>query len=329
MIQRLLDGPTVPYDKAGHERSSALLSLLRYLYAIEYRFVTISPASHRRVLARRVGQPGHSLHDVLGWSMPFGPGTIDPQVESLLRNAGALDEAGSGMYRSRVRVSAVHHRLFLHSAYPTDAEDAVFLGPDSYRFADLVSRELARTPLAPAARIVDIGTGSGVGAIVAADMTPAAEVFMTDINSRALELAQVNAQAAGLAITAREGRNLDGFDGLVDLAIANPPYVIDPARRAYRDGGEQKGGQISLEMTRSALSALKPGGQCILYTGSAIVNGADLLKAALVDLAIELDCRLRYDELDPDVFGEELENPDYQDVDRIAVVAAIMTKPSA
>lgn len=316
-------------NSAGDARRFALLDLLRYLYAIEYRFVTISPASHRRVLARREGRPGHSLRDVLGWSMPFVRGAIDPQVEDLLRDAGALDEAGPGLYRSSVRVSAVHHRLFLHSAYPTDAEDAVFLGPDSYRFADLISRELARAPLAPTARIIDIGAGSGVGAIVAADMTPGAEVIMTDINGRALELAQINAQAAGLAITSRQGRDLGGVDGLVDLAIANPPYIIDPARRAYRDGGAQQGGQISLEISRSALDALKPGGRYILYSGSAIVDGDDLLKNSLVDLAIERGCRLRYEELDPDVFGEELGNSDYQNVDRIAVVAAIMTRPPA
>ena len=37
-------------------------------------------------------------------------------------------------------------------------------------------------------------------------------------------------------------------------------------------------------------------------------------------------CSLDYRELDPDVFGEELDRPAYRDVDRIAVVAAIAVK---
>jgi hypothetical protein len=35
---------------------------------------------------------------------------------------------------------------------------------------------------------------------------------------------------------------------------------------------------------------------------------------------------LRYRELDPDIFGEELEKQAYADVERIAAVAAIATK---
>jgi SAM-dependent methyltransferase len=312
---------------ARSARRSALLALLHHLSAVDYHFVTISPASHRRVLARHGTQPARSREDVLGWSRPFAPGTIDPEVERLLQDAEVLEDTADGLRRSRIRVSTVHHRLLLHSAYPTNAEDDVFLGPDSYRFADLISRELAQAPLRPGETIVDIGTGSGIGAIVAADMAPGTAIFMTDINPRALALARINAEAAGLAITAVEGRNLGGVPDPVDLAIANPPYIIDPAGRAYRDGGRQHGGEISVEMACAALAVLKPGGRFILYTGSAIVAGVDLLKAALVDVAGANGCTMRYCEIDPDVFGEELKAAHYRDVDRIAVVAAVMTRP--
>ncbi|MDX3901113.1 MAG: methyltransferase [Sphingobium sp.] len=304
---------------------SALLALVRYLYAERYHFVTVTPATHRRFLRRHEGLAARTREEVLGWSLPFIPGSIDPVMERLLGDAGMLDEKPGGLLRSRIRVSSVHKRLFVHSAYPTDAQDAIFLGPDSYRFADLISHELALSPLKPGDMVIDMGTGSGVGAVTVADLAPGARLFMTDINARALGTASVNAEAAGHAIAALRGRNLGDFEGKVDLIIANPPYVIDPARRAYRDGGGAHGGEISLEMSRAAVKALAPGGRFILYTGSAIVGGVDNLKMMLARLAEQAGCEMRYREIDPDVFGEELDLPHYHEVDRIAVVAAVMT----
>lgn len=57
-----------------------------------------------------------------------------------------------GLFTSAVRVSRVLDSLFLHSAYPTTAHDAVFLGPDSYRFADLIVAQMPK--LAPGARFL-------------------------------------------------------------------------------------------------------------------------------------------------------------------------------
>jgi hypothetical protein len=40
----------------------------------------------------------------------------------------------------------------------------------------------------------------------------------------------------------------------------------------------------------------------------------------------DADVRLSYREIDPDVFGEELELPGYEAVDRIAVVGAVIRR---
>ena len=310
------------------DHAEALAALLRHLDEIGYRFVTPTPASHARVLARDPARRGKSVPDVLGWSLPFATGDIDPKIEALLHRGGALEAGRDGLLRASVRVSTVEGRLFLHSAYPTTAADSVFLGPDTYRFAQLIRGELQAVPVEAGRVIVDLGTGSGAGAVVAADLCPGARTVMTDLNPRALELAAINARHAGHAIEAREGRNLAGLEGGVDLALANPPYVIDPARRAYRDGGGMHGAAISVEMAEASLAALRPGGRLILYTGSAIVAGEDELRGVLEEMAASRGMALRYREIDPDVFGEELENPEYGDVDRIAVVAAIVTRPS-
>ena len=64
----------------------------------------------------------------------------------------------------------------------------------------------------------------------------------------------------------------------------------------------------------------------ISKTGSAIINGEDRLRNALAELVARQDCEIRYWEIDPDVFGEELEKQAYRDVERIAIVGAVITK---
>jgi methylase of polypeptide subunit release factors len=317
--------PTEPTD-------AALLALLQALRRRDYRFVTVTPATHARMVARERGlarEPGRSaadLRDIFGWSLPFAPESLDPDILALLTAAEALDPAGGGRFKSRYRISELGGDLFLHSAYPTTAEDAVFFGPDSYRFADLVQRELRREPPRRGARLVDIGAGAGVGAIAAARLCPALRSVMTDINPEALRLAGINARAAGIGAEFALGTDLDAVAGPIDLALANPPYIIDAAGRDYRDGGDMHGGRVACDMAAAALGQLAPEGRLILYTGSAIIAGDDPLRAALAALAARHGCTLRYREIDPDVFGEELEKAAYREVERIALVAAVISR---
>lgn len=310
--------------RSAGRADAALLALLRSLEKRDFHFVTPTPATHARVIARPDRRRARNLVDVLGWSLPFASGEIEPQIEELLRAADMIEEA-NGLLKSRLRVSSLGGRLYLHSAFPTLSEDAVFFGPDSYRFADLIAAELDRCPPRRRAGFVDIGAGAGVGAIVAVQVCPEASVTMTDINPKALRLARINAAAAGVAARTFVGAGLGGVEGPIDIALANPPYIIDGAGRAYRNGGGLHGSAVALEMARSALARLAPAGRLILYTGSAIIEGADPLRGALGQLANEAGFTMRYREIDPDVFGEELDRAPYRDVDRIAIVAAIFS----
>lgn len=307
------------------EPEPALVALLQALRRRNYGFVTITPASHARVLAREPQREARDLRDVFGWSLPFAPAILDPELLRLLSEADALDPLPGGRFKSRYRVSELGGDLFLHSAHPTTAEDAVFFGPDSYRFADLIRRELHREPPPGGARLVDIGAGAGVGAIAAARLCPALRTTMTDINPEALRLARVNARVAGVAADFLLGADLEPA-GPIDIALANPPYIIDAAGRDYRDGGGMHGGGVALGMAAAAVGRLSPAGRLILYSGSAIVAGEDRLRAALAALAAEHACTLRYEEIDPDVFGEELAKPAYREVERIALVAAVIKR---
>jgi methylase of polypeptide subunit release factors len=304
---------------------SELLALLRLLQGRGYHFVTPTPASHQRVLARPDRRIARNVEDVLGWSLPFGPGMIDPQIEQHLCDAGMI-ESRQGKAHSLVRVSSLGDALYLHSAFPTEDRDAAFFGPDSYRFANLIASELSARPPAQGARIVDVGTGVGVGAIVAGRFCPGAAIVMTDINPRAIRLARINTVAAGVSATALVAGGVDGIDGSIDVALANPPYIVDPLERAYRHGGGMHGGAVTVSIAGQVLPRLSDVGRLILYSGSAITTGYDAMQARLGELAQAHDCSLRYREIDPDVFGEELDRPAYSAVDRIALIAAIFER---
>jgi hypothetical protein len=303
-----------------------LIDLLCHLKEQGYDFVTPTPATHEIIIARDPDRKRVALTDVLGWNFSFVPGSIDPVVEALLTKADLVEE-GPLSNRSLIRVAKLNDDLFLHSGFPTTEGDAVFFGPDSYRFADLIERELRDFPLPDGARIVDIGTGSGVGAIVAARLHPSARVTMTDINAKALRMAAINTQAAGVRVDALLGAELAGLSGQIDVALANPPYIIDPSERQYRDGGGSLGGDVSVRIAHAAVDGLAPGGRLILYTGSAISHGKDQFKQEMIELARHAGAKLRYREIDPDVFGEELRGDAYGEVDRIAAVATVIDMP--
>jgi methylase of polypeptide subunit release factors len=304
------------------EGQSALGALLLDLRERDYRFVAPTPATHARVVARPDRQLARGLRDVFGWSLPFAPGLLPPAMLANLERADAVEAAGD-LLRSKVRVSSLGDHLFLHSAFPTTDENSVFFGPDSYRFADFIRAELTGEPIG---RVVDIGAGSGVGGLVAASHAPAARITLLDANPAALRLAAVNAQHAGIEVELIEGCGVEDVPGNVDLVLANPPYMMDEDGRTYRDGGDLHGARISLDWTLSAARRLAPGGRVLLYTGVAMVDGRDELKAALERELPALGCTLRYREIDPDVFGEELDEPAYREVERIAAIGAVVTR---
>lgn len=301
---------------------SALLELLRELYARDYRFVCVTPSTHRTVLARpQAGEP--TLRDIFGWNRPFQPGQLDSSLFDLLCRTDCVEQAGDGL-RSRVRVACIGGKLFLHSSYPTDSADAVFFGPDTYRFARFV---LARLPaLQGCRRIVEMGAGSGAVGILAATLLPSAAVTLVDVNPAAIALARINAAAAGAAVDFKiSDRIPDGCD----LVLANPPYMIDHGRRAYRDGGGIFGGELALEWVRQALSALVADGRMLLYTGAAVVRGEMPVVERIRNLCGRAKASFEWAEIDPDLFGEELSEPGYEDVERIAALGIEIAKPAS
>ena len=305
------------------DAEQAALALLRTLDTAGYNFTAPTPETHRRVVARPTMRTARDLRGVFGWSLPFEEQVVGPDLLTLLRHARMLRETSAGLV-SKVRASRVRGQLFLHSAYPTTSDESVFLGPDSIRFADFLVGQLSGG--APVSRLVDIGAGAGVGGIVAAAVLPGAAIEFGDINRAALSLARVNAAHAGVAAVTYESNGVDAVAPGFDVAIANPPFIIDEDGPAYRAGGDMHGAELSLQWTLAAAEKAAPGGRVLLYTGSAIVDGGDALRGELERRLPALGCRLDYRELDPDIFGDQLDHPGYEEVERIAAIGAVVTK---
>lgn len=305
---------------AVSEAEQALVALGNELLARAYRFVTPTPETHRRVVARRAR--GSDLRDLFGWNLPVADEALPSALRELAECAGAIAREADG-WRSRLRFSTIGSRIFAHSAYPTLAADAVFFGPDTYRFARMLEGLGDRRWR----RVVDVGCGSGAGGILLAGR--ADEVVLADINPAALALARANAALAGASnVVTTRSDVLAGVAGDIDLVIANPPYLADDLGRAYRDGGGELGTGLACRIVDEALERLAPGGELALYTGTPIVGGRDVFRDAVSESLGRSAAEVSYRELDPDVFGEELERPAYHGCERIAVVELRVRLPA-
>ena len=306
-------------DTLPERRSQPLLALGKRLQQLGYRFTTVTPLTHAYNNERR-GQPwAADLRDIFGWSRPFLREQVQASDFDLMLQAGILRPWGEG-WRSSVRWSSLGERLLVHSGYPTSSSDAVFFGPDTYRFTRAVQHWLKAHP-APLHRAADIGSGSGAGAITLAQAQPDCQVIATDINPQALKMTCVNADLAGLRnVTPKLSNLLDAVEGKLDLIIANPPYMMDAQERTYRHGGGELGSGLSMAIVTQALARLEHGGTLLLYTGVAMVDGQDPFFTRLQRTLEEVACDWHYEELDPDVFSEELRRPEYASVERIAAV---------
>jgi ribosomal protein L3 glutamine methyltransferase len=103
----------------------------------------------------------------------------------------------------------------------------------------------------PPRHVLDLCTGNGSLAVLAALAWPAAMVQATDLSADALAVARMNVERHGLArrIALRRGDGLAAVRGRFDLILCNPPYVnaqsmaaLPPEFRAEPamalDGGE-------------------------------------------------------------------------------------------
>lgn len=129
---------------------------------------------------------------------------------------------------------------------------------------------------ATAARVLDLGTGSGAIALAVKSQRPATQVSATDASTDALAVARANAASLGLAVDFHHGHWLAAVpEQRFDLIASNPPYIVegDPHLEAlgFEPGSALTAGPDGLDDIRAivtgAPNALLPGGWLLLEHG--------------------------------------------------------------
>jgi release factor glutamine methyltransferase len=140
----------------------------------------------------------------------------------------------------------------------------------------LVEAALERLPGTGPAKVLDLGTGSGVVAITLARLRPRAQVTAVDVSAGALWVARQNAARLGAEhVRFVAGNWYESLPGEhFDLIVSNPPYVASRDRhlaeadlrfepRIALDGG-QDGLDPICRIVRDAPSHLNLGGWLLL-----------------------------------------------------------------
>lgn len=110
--------------------------------------------------------------------------------------------------------------------------------------AEVVARDIGGGGV----RLLDMGCGCGLVGLLVASVVKPLELVMVDSHSRAVEAAELNAKAQGVAaeVILADGGSPSRMDGTFDVFAGNPPYYSD-----YR---------IADVFLETAKRALKPGG---------------------------------------------------------------------
>lgn len=145
----------------------------------------------------------------------------------------------------------------------------------------------------PVQRILDLCTGNGSLAIMAAQLWPQAHIQASDLSASALVVAQRNAHRHGVLerIEWRHGDGLAAAPGPHDLIVCNPPYVNARSMRELpleyqaEPAMALAGGHDGMDFIRTLLShaaaSLHEGGALVLEIGHERAH----FEAAFPDLA--------------------------------------------
>jgi methylase of polypeptide subunit release factors len=177
-----------------------------------------------------------------------------PGVEAL--EATALAEAGEQLI-PLARILPVDNLLIAADGYSRGSHD-----PEDYVAAYSPTTHVCAslTPRHRVERALDVGTGSGAQAVLAA--AHAQHVVATDVNPRALAYTQLNAALNGMTnVEVRRGSLFEPVTGeSFDLITCNAPYVVSPERRwTYRDAGRE-GDEVSELVVKEAAAHLTEDG---------------------------------------------------------------------
>jgi SAM-dependent methyltransferase len=213
------------------------------------------PVHARRLPATRLGAVVRALF----LALPVTAGELGNAVAEPLVRLGFA--SGAGRVEPRVRLLPVDELLIASDAWSRGVDDP----PDYVATYTPTARTCAAlTPRRHVARVLDVGTGNGVQALLAA--AHADRVVASDVNPRALAFTALNAALNEIDnVETRAGSLFDPVAGeAFDLITCNAPFVISPETRfAYRDGA-LPADEFSERVVTGAARHLAEGGHATL-----------------------------------------------------------------
>lgn len=197
--------------------------------------------------------------------------------DAVLRLGLAHEEDGNVVPRGRLLPA--EELLMAFDGFARGADDPPkFVAP----YTPTASWLAALTPRRQVSRALDVGTGNGVHALLAA--RHADHVIATDVNERALAFTAINAALNELDnVEVRNGSLFDPVAGeTFDLITCNAPYVVSPESKwEYRDGG-LPADELSERVVKQAAAALAEDGYASMLV-SWVARDADDPDARLDD----------------------------------------------
>ncbi len=179
-------------------------------------------------------------------------------VDAVELEAAGLVEREGDLVRAPLRLAPYEGLLLVHDAenMEHDQDHVSGMNNSTRTMATLTIRRHVD-------RVLDLGTGSGTQALLAA--RHARSVVATDVNRRALRYAALNARLNGVDLDLREGSWFEPVaDEQFDLIVANPPYVISPdSQFVFRDSGLD-GDTVSRDVVHGAAAHLREGGHATI-----------------------------------------------------------------
>lgn len=115
-----------------------------------------------------------------------------------------------------------------------------------------------------APKILDLGTGSGVIGLTLKKFFPNADVTLTDISPKALEVAKTNAKNLNLNVTFIQSNWLDNVNKEpYDIIVSNPPYIkedekIEEIVKNNEPHLALYGGKSGLDCYQNIINNIKP-----------------------------------------------------------------------
>ena len=222
------------------------------------------------LLIRREQVPVHlrrlrhadALDALIGFFLLQSPLSVQ-EAEAVLAPARLADLEKIGVLRREGPAVRALLRLMPHAGLVIahDTHQPGSLQQDSVLGLTSSARTLASmTVRDPVGRALDLGTGCGVQALLAAGH--AEQVVAVDLNPRALWLTDLNCRLNGVTnVDCRQGDLFEPVAGeTFDLVVTNPPFVISPSGDyLFRDSPLEEDG-LSRAAVTGAAAILAEGG---------------------------------------------------------------------